>query len=83
MKPIFVYIHWSENAVFKEKSLMPFKEFEWDCRLDLCLKEDRGFQSHCSSTLAFINSERFKSMPEDIQASYRETEGYINQIQWV
>lgn len=33
IKPIFVYIHWSENDNFKSQSIMSFKEFENTCKL--------------------------------------------------
>jgi hypothetical protein len=31
-KPVWVYVHWSENNRFKDKELMPFNEFERKCR---------------------------------------------------
>jgi hypothetical protein len=31
IKPLFVYVNWSENGAFKEKSLMDFEEFERAC----------------------------------------------------
>jgi hypothetical protein len=31
-KPVWVYVHWSENSRFKDKDLLSFVEFERKCR---------------------------------------------------
>lgn len=30
-KPVWVYVYWSENRAFEEKSLLPFRRFEEIC----------------------------------------------------
>jgi hypothetical protein len=114
-KPVWVYVHWSENKAFKNKDLLPFMEFETKCRqvarevgldngydktkikvlfndgeyyetrLDLCPKEDTGFQSYCESMITWIGSERFlKTYDHDkvIIEEYENLKAYLLKIEW-
>ncbi len=111
-KPVWVYIHWSENKAFTEKSVLTFKDFElkcnrvakevgydngydktkikvlfddgeyYECRLDLCAKEDNGFRDHCEGVAKWVGSERFMKTYGDVVKEYERLKDYINSIVW-
>jgi hypothetical protein len=43
MKPIFVYVEWSESNLFNEKSIYTFQEFETLCLCELKTKQTGGY----------------------------------------
>lgn len=43
-KPLWVYVYWSESSEFKEKELLPFKEFERKAKLAaMAVGENNGY----------------------------------------
>jgi hypothetical protein len=40
-KPLFVYVNWSENPAFEEKSIMSFDSFEMKCSVATHNRTDR------------------------------------------
>ncbi len=43
MKPIFVYVEYSESNLFDEKAIYPFNQFETLCICELKTKETAGY----------------------------------------
>jgi hypothetical protein len=83
VKPLFVYVYWSESNDFEEKSLLPFHEFELKAKMVAFLYQDHGYCKTKINVLFSNGAEygcRLDLSPSDTQCFKQHS---LRMIDWV